>query len=189
MGGKKHWGSCLTLNVVNFSRTFLRYQAISSPFPTCRPSLLLLDIPPWMQACFALSSSRSFSLLFWPAMSIWSRHWSNTAIPFSWLQTLLRKSSCLRKYFSNNLLIHKIVIHELLCSMILTRRLIEAIGVAGFNQLLINQHFSGVDQCLLITVSCRLAFKWHDDNHMWWRQVDVSHLYIISSIQTNTFLL
>lgn len=172
------YASCVTLNVVNFSRTFLRCQATPSPFPTCRPSLLLLDIPPLMQESFTLSSSRSFSLLLWPAMS----HWSNIATHFCRLQTLLRKSSCLRKYFSINLLTHKIVTHDFLCSMILAQRLIKAIGVAGFNQLLINQHFSGVDQCLLITVSCRLAFKWHDDSHMWWRQVDVSHLYIISSI-------
>ena len=32
---------------------------------------------------------------------------------------------------------------------------------------------------MIMAVSCRLAFKWHDDRHMWWREVEVSMLSII----------
>ncbi|KAJ8659218.1 hypothetical protein O0I10_004932 [Lichtheimia ornata] len=55
-------------------------------------------------------------------------------------------------------------------SMIYAQRLVAAVGAARLTELVCNIGYGG--DCLLITVATRLACKWHDDDHMWWRLVE-----------------
>ncbi|KAI7875797.1 hypothetical protein K492DRAFT_220719 [Lichtheimia hyalospora FSU 10163] len=54
-------------------------------------------------------------------------------------------------------------------TMIYAQRYVDAVGVAGANQLF---SCNLNNQLVFITVACRLAFKWHDDRHMGWAGVE-----------------